>query len=322
MGSSNGMKRAAQGDKNFQCNERAMKWVALKIFPTGKCRGDGAQWGCSGGTRRLKYGDTKVWITDSESSEDNEFTTQREESSAIKKVRPIHQGFRTQFTGFRKFTQEFTRSQRIHKRTQRYNHSDSSQESRSPSDSRERKRKKDKKKKKHRSRSRSPVVRKKKRREKSSESSETDDDSRDRGKMSRSSRLSQEEVDKMREEMRRRKEIIKATEAPEEKRARRLAKKEAKERKRREKSGWDQEYMGYTNVDNPFGDEHLTETFVWSKKISKEGKEALDHEEIHQMTKKKMEETRVYNKIKLLIYSQLREKQCLAVKGRWLLKTR
>jgi hypothetical protein len=51
--------------------------------------------------------------------------------------------------------------------------------------------------------------------------------------------------------------------------------------------------QGYTNVDNPFGDEHLTETFVWSKKISKEGKEALAHEEIHQMTKKKMEENRV-----------------------------
>ena len=32
-------------------------------------------------------------------------------------------------------------------------------------------------------------------------------------------------------------------ETPEEKRARRLAKKEAKERKKREKMGWDQEYM-------------------------------------------------------------------------------
>eukprot|EP00731_Ephydatia_muelleri_P016836 Em0009g1260a len=55
-------------------------------------------------------------------------------------------------------------------------------------------------------------------------------------------------------------------ETPEEKRARRLAKKEAKERKKREKMGWDQEYMGYTNADNPFGDEHLLDSFVWHKK--------------------------------------------------------
>ncbi|XP_053404285.1 splicing factor Cactin-like [Mercenaria mercenaria] len=232
----------------------------------------------------------KHYRSDSESSEDNESRhrgrKQRHRSDSSEDSEHSSQGVRKSH----KSSQDRRES---HKRTQRYNHSDSSQESRSPSDSRERKRKKDKKKKKHRSRSRSPVVRKKKRREKSSESSDTDDDSRDRGKMSRSSRLSQEEVDKMQEEMRRRKEIIKATETPEEKRARRLAKKDAKERKKREKSGWDQEYMGYTNVDNPFGDEHLTETFVWSKKISKEGKEALDHEEIHQMTKKKMEETRI-----------------------------
>lgn len=97
----------------------------------------------------------------------------------------------------------------------------------------------------------------------------------------------------MKEDDKRRKEILKATETPEEKRARRLAKKEAKERKRREKMGWDKEYMGYTNVDNPFGDEHLTETFVWSKKITKEGNETLHADEIHQMTKKKMEENRI-----------------------------
>jgi len=46
-------------------------------------------------------------------------------------------------------------------------------------------------------------------------------------------------------------------------------------------------------VDNPFGDEHLTETFLWSKKIAKEGNEAMDREQIQHMTKKKMEETRV-----------------------------
>lgn len=163
---------------------------------------------------------------------------------------------------------------------------------RSRSESRERRRKRDKKRKKRKSRSRSPVDRKKKRPESSEDSSDSDD-SIDRGRMSRSLRLSQEDIERLKEERRRRKEIIKATETPEEKRARRLAKKDAKERKRREKMGWDKEYMGYTNVDNPFGDEHLTDTFVWSKKISKEGKETLDHEEIHQMTKKKMEENRI-----------------------------
>lgn len=59
--------------------------------------------------------------------------------------------------------------------------------------------------------------------------------------------------------------MLKALETPEEKRARRLAKKEAKEKKRREKMGWSEEYMGYTNADNPFGDNNLLGTFKWQK---------------------------------------------------------
>ena len=43
--------------------------------------------------------------------------------------------------------------------------------------------------------------------------------------------------------LRKEKELIKATETPEEKRARRLKKKEEKERRRRAKMGWDQEMM-------------------------------------------------------------------------------
>ena len=42
---------------------------------------------------------------------------------------------------------------------------------------------------------------------------------------------------------RKQKEIVKALETPEEKRIRRLAKKEAKERKQREREGWDKEYL-------------------------------------------------------------------------------
>nr|KAG5703674.1 hypothetical protein BaRGS_002548 [Batillaria attramentaria] len=98
------------------------------------------------------------------------------------------------------------------------------------------------------------------------------------------------------------KELLKALETPEEKRARRLAKKEAKERKRKEQMGWDQEYMikiysresqGYTNVDNPFGDEHLLDTFVWSKKIEKEGNKHLTTEEIQKLQKLKMRENKI-----------------------------
>lgn len=58
---------------------------------------------------------------------------------------------------------------------------------------------------------------------------------------------------------------MKAFETPEEKRARRLAKKEAKERKTRETMGWGEEYMGYTNTDNPFGDNNLLGAFIWNK---------------------------------------------------------
>lgn len=67
------------------------------------------------------------------------------------------------------------------------------------------------------------------------------------------------------EEMKKKREMMKALETPEEKRARRLAKKEAKERKKREKMGWSEEYMGYTNADNPFGDNNLLGTFKWQK---------------------------------------------------------
>ncbi|XP_052785051.1 splicing factor Cactin-like [Mya arenaria] len=137
-----------------------------------------------------------------------------------------------------------------------------------------------------RSQSSGSKKKKKKKRQQSSDSSPDSDDSRDQGRTSGN-------VEKQKDEARLRKSYLKAVEAPEEKRARRLAKKENKERRRREKMGWDKEYMGYTNGDNPFGDEHLTETFVWSKKISKEGNESLDRNEIHQMTKKKMEETRL-----------------------------
>lgn len=74
--------------------------------------------------------------------------------------------------------------------------------------------------------------------------------------------------------------MIKILETPEEKRARRLAKKEAKERWRRERMGWDKEYLGYTNEDNPFGDHHLSESFVWKRKLERQGLSHLSKEEV------------------------------------------
>ncbi len=64
---------------------------------------------------------------------------------------------------------------------------------------------------------------------------------------------------------------MKALETPEEKRRRRLLKKEGKEMKRKEQMGWDSELLHYTNADNPFGDSNLLDKFVWRKKLEKEG---------------------------------------------------
>ncbi len=75
----------------------------------------------------------------------------------------------------------------------------------------------------------------------------------------------------LREEEKRLKKLAKEVETPEEKRARRLAKKEAKERKRKGEMGWDEEDLGYTNTNNPFGDHKLRESFTWHKKNEKLG---------------------------------------------------
>ncbi|XP_033749673.1 cactin-like [Pecten maximus] len=111
-------------------------------------------------------------------------------------------------------------------------------------------------------------------------------------KSSKSSKKKERDAAEIEEEKRQQKELIKALETPEEKRARRLGKKEAKERRRKEKMGWDKDYLGYTNADNPFGDEHLLDTFTWGKKLEKEGKKNLTKDEIQHLHKQKMEESR------------------------------
>lgn len=92
----------------------------------------------------------------------------------------------------------------------------------------------------------------------------------------------------LKEERKKQKELIKALETPEQKRQRRLEKKEEKERIRKRMMGWDEEYIGYTNEDNPFGDSNLHETFVWKKKYEKLGMKHINEEEIDQINKQKM----------------------------------
>ncbi|XP_049784858.1 cactin [Schistocerca cancellata] len=128
-----------------------------------------------------------------------------------------------------------------------------------------------------------------------SSSEENSTESSDSDSSSRSVKLLQklkEERLRQAEERRRQKELIKATETPEEKRLRRLLKKEAKERKRKERMGWDNDYLHYTNTDNPFGDANLLATFVWSKKLDKDGLTGLSREELEIRNRQKQEENR------------------------------
>ncbi|XP_058469441.1 splicing factor Cactin [Solea solea] len=116
-------------------------------------------------------------------------------------------------------------------------------------------------------------------------------------------------VVKEKEEKKNQKEMLKALETPEEKRARRLSKKEAKEKKRREKMGWSEEYMGYTNADNPFGDNNLLGTFKWQKALDKKGIGHLGEKELKDRNKCIQEENRrELQKVKQLRLEREREK--------------
>lgn len=56
--------------------------------------------------------------------------------------------------------------------------------------------------------------------------------------------------------------------------------------------GWDNDYLHYTNTDNPFGDGNLLSTFVWSKKLEKEGLLGVSHETLEQRNRHKQEENK------------------------------
>ncbi|CAM9802749.1 unnamed protein product [Lampetra fluviatilis] len=121
-------------------------------------------------------------------------------------------------------------------------------------------------------------------------------------------RLRGEDKKRQREERRRQRELVKALETPEEKRARRLSKKEAKERKRREKMGWGEEYMGYTNADNPFGDNNLLGTFIWHKALETKGISHLSDKDKKERNKGIQKENRIeLQKVKQLRLERERE---------------
>ncbi|KGL82203.1 Cactin, partial [Tinamus guttatus] len=121
--------------------------------------------------------------------------------------------------------------------------------------------------------------------------------------------LSLQERLRLKEEKKKQAALLKALETPEEKRARRLAKKEAKERKKREKMGWGEEYMGYTNTDNPFGDNNLLGTFIWSKALEKKGISHLDEKDLKERNKRIQEDNRLeLQKVKQLRLEREREK--------------
>ncbi|VVD00282.1 unnamed protein product [Leptidea sinapis] len=152
-----------------------------------------------------------------------------------------------------------------------------------------------------------PKKHKKKKRKSSSSSSDSSSES-DNEELKLLQRLQAEKM-RLKEEKCKQKEQLKANETPEEKRARRLREKQEKERKRRERMGWDTEYQCYTNQDNPFGDSALTNTFVWTKKLAKEGVKSVSRDELEALNRQKQME----NKIELeKVYKELEteEKQC------------
>ncbi|KAK1157135.1 cactin-like [Acipenser oxyrinchus oxyrinchus] len=140
-------------------------------------------------------------------------------------------------------------------------------------------------------------------------SSSSSGGSSSRGRQQRKQEARAKDPRSVRLERHAREDILKAMETPEEKRARRLAKKEAKERKKREKMGWSEEYMGYTNADNPFGDNNLLGTFKWQKALELKGIGHLGEKDLKERNKRIQEENRrELQKVKQLRLEREREK--------------
>ncbi|CAI4232709.1 unnamed protein product [Auanema sp. JU1783] len=142
-----------------------------------------------------------------------------------------------------------------------------------------------KERKRSRSRSRSRDKKEKKKRRHSTSSSDS----------SRSPDRFQAKLDNERAERKKQKKLekqrLKDKETPEEKRARRLAKKEKKKKDKKEKEseGYLPPTLSYTNLNNPFNDNKLTETFVWGKKLESEGRNTVSHKTLEKEARKRVQ---------------------------------
>ncbi|CAD6190140.1 unnamed protein product [Caenorhabditis auriculariae] len=133
-----------------------------------------------------------------------------------------------------------------------------------------------------RSRSRSRDEKRSRKRHNSSSSSSSDDNKLE-------SKLS-DERSRRKKERKLEKQRLKDTETAEERMLRRKEKKLKKDQKRKaavETSIPDE--LAYTNLNNPFNDTKLTETFVWGKKLEREGKSHLSRKEIEKEARKRIE---------------------------------
>lgn len=119
---------------------------------------------------------------------------------------------------------------------------------------------------------------KKKKEKKRSRSSSSSSSDSDQG--SKFDKRLIEERKKSKKDKKSEKQRMKEEETPEEKRARRIAKKMRKEQKRIEAQSALPDNLEYTNTNNPFNDMNLTQTFVWGKKLEKEGKSNLSEKQI------------------------------------------
>lgn len=127
---------------------------------------------------------------------------------------------------------------------------------------------------------------KKERKRRRSPSASSSTDSADEQQRRIDKRLEEQRLFK-KAEKRRLKEEMKTNETAEEKKARRMAKKLKKEENRKMAADEDTlipSELNYTNLNNPFNDTKLTQTFVWGKKLEKEGKSGLSMDQINKET--------------------------------------
>jgi len=106
------------------------------------------------------------------------------------------------------------------------------------------------------------------------------------------------------------KERRKAAETPEEKRARRMMKRQIKQVRKKQTEGWTAEVNQYDNDGNPFGDEHLAVPFRWQKKLDREGLGNLKEDELDSLAQQRIRDQKVeLEKVKKARLERERERQ-------------